>query len=962
MMLGVENTSIRKVLILTKDIYSRLGGGEQVYRTLIEDNPKIEFYFFTTKTVNSKNLPHNAHPVQLKSRPTLNQKRIKQRYDSRKSAKNRKSFTNEEIEAAERAEQFARSAAGETFDLIDIPEYEIVGDFLRESLTRNKVDFKVLTLFIHGSLSKTLEHEEGFSKDQIMRISELEKRQREHVDFYFTLDNWYPKQLELNLSKCLQINPWLFIKNPRYVDAISTDNHSTSFVYFGRWERRKGVDKIPNFIKLISQENIKMKIAGDTGDFSDYAEQVVKSATYRNISVENLATTNLETLCTYVGQKDVLIVPSRFDSFNLVALEGIANGMNVAISQECGAYHHLSTLYPDISFIEITSRDIVRSAQNLSEHLEAANLNESKIKNNLKVIDEIIKGLKRNQYETSINSIIGSRIRSKNYSVHGLIFTKTNITRNFLHYLRKLLTFEFLQNFLSLLKINIIKFFYWLRTFKLINLISLFLQINFLTKILLRKATGGKQTIILRPLHFLHLSSRPDFPMVRKVTYGIRSLRFSGYNTELINAANLIADLDSLGLEEESRALSCVLKDQTGIAVFNYLENRRTQLLNIPIFPYEAIQTLHSKKFLEKPKISVIVSDFNAASKLPLFLERLSLCPELRDGSAEILLIDANSNSPDAEISVKLANELGISLRAVRVSKRVTIQDAWNYGITQARGDYISFLGVDETIYPTALTALSEALNSNPEIDWVMSNSIVTEVDAKGEFRKDLMINDRRDANVSSPFLETCYVSYVGGMYRKNIHEKFGYYDSTFKGAGDTEFKSRVLPSLKVTYINAVLGEFLNYPEERTTASERIELEDIRAWYIFRTPGGLIYQASLADRSFMSRLGENSLGYRKSYCEHKSTDIEIASTVYHLAKNGDYSLSDDLLKKLKNADQQLQTLRNLLGFGMYKKKRISIRSFLDLAKWFDIEARKSAVKGAGRIRLDNMFEQHIWYW
>jgi hypothetical protein len=224
------------------------------------------------------------------------------------------------------------------------------------------------------------------------------------------------------------------------------------------------------------------------------------------------------------------------------------------------------------------------------------------------------------------------------------------------------------------------------------------------------------------------------------------------------------------------------------------------------------------------------------------------------------------------------------------------------------------------------------------------------------------MSYDRNGAEFVLPFLETCYVSYVGGMYRKNIHEKYGYYDPTFTGAGDTEFKSRVLPSLKVAYIDAVLGEFLNYPEERTTASERIELEDIRAWYIFRTVGGLMYQHSLAGDDYLENLGWNSLGYRKSYCKHKSTDLEIASTIYRMAKNGKYGVSNDLLMKLKNADQQIQTMRNFLGFGSKEGRPLSFKRFFLLAQWFDIEGRKSATKGARRMKLDNMFEQHIWYW
>jgi glycosyltransferase involved in cell wall biosynthesis len=369
-----------------------------------------------------------------------------------------------------------------------------------------------------------------------------------------------------------------------------------------------------------------------------------------------------------------------------------------------------------------------------------------------------------------------------------------------------------------------------------------------------------------------------------------------------------------------------------------------------------------SKKSSKNPKISIIVSSFNASSKLKVFLNRLSMCPELLTGEAEILLIDANSFSPDAHLAVGIADELGISLRSIRLHRRITIQEAWNYGILNARGEFLSFLGVDETIHPTALTELSQVLEHDQNVDWVMSNTIVTEVDGNGCFMKDVMIYNRKDADVASPFLETCYVSYVGGMYRKNIHQKFGYYDPTFKGAGDTEFKSRVLPSLKVSYLNKTLGEFLNYPEERTTATERVELEDIRAWYIFRTPGGLKYQTSLAGVSFLESLGTGTLGYRKSYCGHLSTDIEMASAIWKIAKSENYQINEGLMSELENANQQMEALRKFLGFNTHKHGRLKFLTFVSLTRWFDIEGRKNAAKGARRMRLDNMLEQHIWYW
>ena len=39
--------------------------------------------------------------------------------------------------------------------------------------------------------------------------------------------------------------------------------------------------------------------------------------------------------------------------------------------------------------------------------------------------------------------------------------------------------------------------------------------------------------------------------------------------------------------------------------------------------------------------------------------------------------------------------------------------------------------------------------------------------------------------------------------------------------------------------IPQTLGVFLNYPEERTTASPKAEIEDLRAWYLHRTVAGL---------------------------------------------------------------------------------------------------------------------------
>ena len=114
---------------------------------------------------------------------------------------------------------------------------------------------------------------------------------------------------------------------------------------------------------------------------------------------------------------------------------------------------------------------------------------------------------------------------------------------------------------------------------------------------------------------------------------------------------------------------------------------------------------------------------------------------------------------------------------------------------------------------------------------------LVTSLDKNSYFDHDVMSHIRNGAEKELTYLETCYTYWVGGMYRKEIHNKFGYYDDAFKVAGDTEFKSRILKFMNVGYIDQNLGIFLNYPDERKSESPLAEIEDLRAWYLYRSQG-----------------------------------------------------------------------------------------------------------------------------
>jgi glycosyltransferase involved in cell wall biosynthesis len=951
----------RKVLILTSDIYNKIGGGEKVYRGIIKDNPEVDFFFFSSRKLRSAELPSNAFEIPLIEKPILDKKHIRDRYKSASIKNTNTGLNDNEINAAELAEQYASSAKGMQFDIIDIPEYEILGHFIRSALRTNGVKYGLIGVFIHGSLSATLEFEGKISSSAVDEIRKLEESQRYVADFFFTLNSWYPEKLGINPEKCHELSPWLFVeKNNSQISSISDDS-ATKLAFFGRWEKRKGVDLLPPLIKLICHRKIGLILGGKKTDNLRLFHSTVKACNQRDIELTISSTIDAEEFYGSLSSKDILVIPSRFDSFNLVALEAIVEGRTVAISTQTGAYQFLKNNHPEIYFLEFDPKDLVKSSENISNHLLRVDTFPNFANQNMLLCKDSIEKINRDQYTKVIDSALENQVSEFPPFDEGLIFKKFSIKRKMFKKIRQFqIDFQILR-FLHEIKSNALKNF----TFFNLNFARfflIFLQSKPITRFILRKFKPISKNVYSRPISFLQSAGDNGSTLARRVTYGVRSLRLSGYRGTIINGGNLVADLMKLGLNEESKALELILTDESSEEVFKYLERRRVELERVPSFSFGTRETLYSRAYVNNPKISVIVSCFNGATKLPTFLSRLSLCPEFKDGKAELILIDANSHFPDAEIALRLSNDLGISARIIRVNRRITIQEAWNFGVTKAKGEYLSFLGVDETIYPDALTQLSSILESDLSVDWVMGNSVVTEVGPEGEYLNDLMFYDRNNADIASPFLETCYVSYVAGMYRRDVHERFGYYDPSFRGAGDTEFKSRVLPSLKVSYIGMTLGEFLNYPEIRTTATERIELEDIRAWYIFRTPGGLDYQASIACGNFLENIGELALGYRKSYCAHISTDIEIASALYRLARNGKYSVNTEVFRKLQNADETLKAMRIFLGFGVSRLKSISFFHFIQLAKWFDLNEKKSAVKGARRVRLDNMFEQHIWYW
>jgi hypothetical protein len=265
---------------------------------------------------------------------------------------------------------------------------------------------------------------------------------------------------------------------------------------------------------------------------------------------------------------------------------------------------------------------------------------------------------------------------------------------------------------------------------------------------------------------------------------------------------------------------------------------------------------------------------------------------------------------------------------------------------------------------PSCFDRLVAELDRDSAIDWVQANSVVTYVDEHGSFLGDVMTYDRTGYDQDLVYLETCYLSWVGALYRRSIHDRVGYYDSSFRAAGDTEFKNRVLPFIKTRHVPAALGVFWNYPEERTTAHPRAELEDLRAWYLHRSPGGIRYALGQRDSAAGQGLMLHALRYRKSFAHHWSTDVEYAANL------GDFlqerQRAAPALRLLAGARRLLAAYRGLDTHANWSMPSAALAlARAQAVAALEQQRHRNLVPGfrpAYRVRNDNRYEQHVMLW
>lgn len=131
-----------------------------------------------------------------------------------------------------------------------------------------------------------------------------------------------------------QIYPYLYQEEVEK-SGIVTPGEKVKLAYVGQLSRRKGVDILFDAIKLIDRTDWTLELFGDGPDMAMLRERAAAGPHAGRISFRGVVPSGL--LMGELRQKDLMIVPSRFDGWGMAVNEALQCGMSVLASSMVGA-------------------------------------------------------------------------------------------------------------------------------------------------------------------------------------------------------------------------------------------------------------------------------------------------------------------------------------------------------------------------------------------------------------------------------------------------------------------------------------------------------------------------------------------------------------------------------------------------------------------------------------------------
>lgn len=885
-----------QTLIAAFDIYGKAGGGESFFRRLLKSNPADSYTILSSDDARTA-LPQNVTAVRVHDmhRRVWREQGLGALPDLPGGLD-----LSREGERIAHLLDIASAVHGRSFDVIEIPDYLVHGWLLIPFLKHFQVRWGKIVLSMHGTISDALR--DNWPLEGVGDLSLLENTESllfRASDVRYAIGAPYAQawsrteRLPVHMLDPLEILD-LDAMSGGALYTESEFHRAPDLAFVGRQDRWKGPDLFLEIASLLPAKAYDyLHLYGPSTQVYDRSSltELARVAENRGVKYHtNRQVAHPLLLETFAKESIVTVLPSRRDTFNLVALESLLNGCPTAISTRCGAVDFLDRAMPDLDFVRLDLGRLAEGARDILAVLQAYPEHRRRLRGQLQRLEPRRTG-----------RVISEIHAEPSTADAAALALGEQVAQRILRAMRPMLQSQAGNTRRELLRdFSVVKsqtgFTMGDEAFD--TSLTVALELSQLRDELGFDAPSPDRARLLAASSDVVARLSPrinagDRAPIYEVLSSLERARgnpaiFAAYTARLMRLRGraepqdvdaLCETLQGLGLVEEAKvARMSFTPGQPGL--YDYLHHR---LAHPPGPPPEGIVDRVDLRRPETPRVTVVVSLYNGAKKLRRFIDMLaSQVPEAQ-AVMEVVFVDSNSLDDTREVIEPLLTgpdgQPRLSALYVRTRERETIQKAWNRGILEARGDVLTFLGNDEAMRADTIPKFLAVLDADPAIDWVQGDALVTEVDPGGELVRDLFPHRRSGDRKDAQYLECCFIGFAGAAYRRSLHDRFGFYDDAFKGAGDNEWKNRILHRINLHSLPETLGYFLNYPETRTTESPNAELEDIRAWYAFRTPEGIRYAFEHQSDDRCVDQFHRALAYRRSYSTETSTDLEYAAAM-----------------------------------------------------------------------------------
>ena len=191
------------------------------------------------------------------------------------------------------------------------------------------------------------------------------------------------------------------------------------------------------------------------------------------------------------------------------------------------------------------------------------------------------------------------------------------------------------------------------------------------------------------------------------------------------------------------------------------------------------------------PLITIIIAVFNGAKTLQQCIDSVA---EQSYANKQLIIIDGGST--DGTVELLQANAQSISYWVSESDSG--IYNAWNKGLVQAKGEWVCFLGADDYFWDDqVLASMSRFLVKLPMNIRVAYSQIML----LSENGQELYLSGEPWQKVKQRFKQLMSIPHPGTMHRRDLFEQHGYFDESFRIAGDYELLLRDLKTADAEFI-----------------------------------------------------------------------------------------------------------------------------------------------------------------